>query len=260
MRKRLAKTGIIYKASCVITNKVYIGLTTKKLNKRREVHWNGAFIKDKNEKFIFQAKFARAIRKYPNESDWKWEILYENVPCALLCYMEKWIICIHDSYNNGYNSTLGGDGGVGHHKTRETIEKLSRSIKIAMQNPELRKKLSDGKKGDKNPMFNIGQKHPMFGKKHTEAAREKMSKVHLGQVPPNKQIRFEKPCSGCGKIMMLLERELKYRKNCSQKCMGKAKRGLPLSDSHKKSLSDSGKRAWNNDEKRTKILDGRKHK
>lgn len=46
---------------------------------------------------------------------------------------------------------------------------------------ESKKKLSEAKLGDKNPMYGIAPKdHPMFGKTHTEESRKKFSAVHTG--------------------------------------------------------------------------------
>ena len=53
-------------------------------------------------------KFYRAIRKY-GEENFYIELL-ETVPIQDLNEREKYWINYYDSYNNGYNSTLGGDG------------------------------------------------------------------------------------------------------------------------------------------------------
>lgn len=84
------------------------------------------------------SKFANGIKK------WGWEafevtVLEENIETLEeLNEKEQYYIKLYDSYNNGYNSTEGGDGVQGCHHTG------------------------------------------MYGKKHTEEAKEKNRKAHLG--------------------------------------------------------------------------------
>lgn len=46
---------------------------------------------------------------------------------------------------------------------------------------EHRGKIAIAKMGSKNPMYQIGKKHPMFGKSHTLESRLKMSKSRIGK-------------------------------------------------------------------------------
>lgn len=93
-------TGNIY----IITNnkndKVYIGQTIHSLNTRFTNHKMASRIED--------TKFYRAMRKYGEDSFFIQ--LLEEVPYEQLNSREKYWINYYDSYNNGYNSTLGGDG------------------------------------------------------------------------------------------------------------------------------------------------------
>lgn len=58
--------------------------------------------------------------------------------------------------------------------TREKLSKIHKGRKVS---PETRKKLSESKLGDKNPMKNrTGDKNHMYGKTHSKEAREKISK------------------------------------------------------------------------------------
>ena len=57
------ETGIIYKATSP-SGKVYIGQTTKSLDKRKNEHYNKAF--NKNVK-VYNYPISRAIRKYNND-------------------------------------------------------------------------------------------------------------------------------------------------------------------------------------------------
>ena len=100
--------GIIYRAHCLITNKDYIGLTTRTLDKRRKEHLYSAFKK------MEELHFSRALRKY-GANAFEWSILttvsarYKEDLVESLKALEKKYIKQFDSYHNGYNSTLGGD-------------------------------------------------------------------------------------------------------------------------------------------------------
>ena len=69
----------------------------------------------------------------------------------------------------GYNRTYGGGSGL---PTEETRQKRSEIQKIRMSNPEIRKKISEANKGEKNYWY---------GKHLPEEARKKMSEVRKGK-------------------------------------------------------------------------------
>jgi len=153
------KTGIIYKVSSPSGN-VYIGQTISELKKRKQIHEYRA----KSNKA--KDKFAHAIRKYGNKL--KWEILHNNILVSQLGTIEQKEIEIHDSFNNGYNGTLGGgDGGFrGKNHSKKTKEILS-----AMR------------KGLKNPMYGqSGSLNPFYGKKHSEKTKKKKNEKILSLI------------------------------------------------------------------------------
>lgn len=97
--------GYIYKITNKINNQVYIGQTIKTTQKRWSQH-----VKEAQEAFDGKRRsfpyFHRAIIKYGTEN-----FLVETLEeCAdnVLDEREKYWISHFDSYNNGYNSTLGG--------------------------------------------------------------------------------------------------------------------------------------------------------
>ena len=95
--------GFIYKISNSINNKVYIGKTLSTIEKRFLEHQKDCF---KDEEEI--RPLYRAMRKYGTE---KFSIeLIEEVPIEYLSEREKYWIDYYQSYGNGYNATLGGDG------------------------------------------------------------------------------------------------------------------------------------------------------
>ena len=96
--------GVIYAAINLITGKIYIGQTVRKFNIRISRHFS-------DSKF-YDSKFPRALKKY-SKNDWEWKILYNNAPREYLSAMERWVVANYDTYNCGYNSTIGGETSYG---------------------------------------------------------------------------------------------------------------------------------------------------
>lgn len=184
--------GIIYRVISP-SGKIYIGQTQYSLHRRKRTHISNAFsIKSKH----YNSKFCKAIRKYGDSL--VWEVLHNNIPIDRLHEIEIQEIVNHGSFNNGYNSTLGGkDAGFrGRHHKESTKAKLSElkkdtknpmygksgilnpfynqkhslESKLKMQGPRLRMT------GKNNPMFGLGG---MLGKKHSEETKEKMRQKAL---------------------------------------------------------------------------------
>ena len=93
--------GIIYRATNLINNKIYIGKTEQELSRRISNHYG--HLKD-------QTYLHKALAKY-NKEDWKWDIIdfadSEEELNEKECYWIK-------QYNStkekiGYNLTNGGD-------------------------------------------------------------------------------------------------------------------------------------------------------
>lgn len=103
--------GIVYLSTCLITNKVYVGITIQRFIKRKCDHIKVSF----NPKSkAYNHHFHRAIRKY-GKDNFKWEILetiQENTKSILISRLKKLEIEYIKKYNSkkeGYNSTDGGD-------------------------------------------------------------------------------------------------------------------------------------------------------
>ena len=106
----------IYKATSTTTGKVYIGQTTQTLQERINQHNSHAYGHQYNY------HFHNAIRKYGAE-DFTYEIIEDNIKNAeILNEREKYWISYYNSYYDGYNSTMGGDGSV--RRDDELIVKL----------------------------------------------------------------------------------------------------------------------------------------
>jgi group I intron endonuclease len=108
----------IYKAISATTGKVYIGQTSQTLQERINQHNSHAFGHQYNY------HFHNAIRKY-GAKDFTYEIIEEGIKSVeILNEREKYWISYYNSYYDGYNSTMGGDGAV--RRDDELIVKLFR--------------------------------------------------------------------------------------------------------------------------------------
>lgn len=100
--------GVIYKITNKVNNKSYIGKTVKSIDRRFYEHCHNASLG-------VQTVFYDAIRKYGKENFYI-SIVEQVDDINLLNDRERyWIEYYHtylkDPLCNGYNSTLGGDGG-----------------------------------------------------------------------------------------------------------------------------------------------------
>lgn len=146
-------TGIIYIATSKTSLKSYIGKTVNKLNQRRNKHCRTAVNKKSNG---YNTHFYNAIRKYGFD-DFKWAVLYSDVPIDKLSIMEKWVIAAHDTFCSGYNSTVGGDGCVGYRHNKESLDKMSkpRSIEAKIAYTNSKKYIVIKPDGDKELVINM---------------------------------------------------------------------------------------------------------
>ena len=97
--------GYIYKIINNVNNKVYIGQTVNTIEQR--------FIEHKSHYKSYKNSnrpLYNAFRKY-GENNFK-IIELEQIDNEMLNEREKYWINFYDSYNNGYNATLGGDTSV----------------------------------------------------------------------------------------------------------------------------------------------------
>ena len=117
--------------------KYYVGQTIGTMEQRagkdgRRYNWDNL---DCNN------KFANGIRK------WGWNSfegrVLEEVYEEDLNELEKFYIEYFDSYKNGYNSTLGGEGIIGLSHNEESKKNISIAIKKCWKNSEYREKQSE---------------------------------------------------------------------------------------------------------------------
>lgn len=196
----MEKYGMIYKTTCLVNDKIYIG-QTRHINDDEYLGSGTAFLK--------------ALRKY-GRKNFKREILHY---CVSQKDLDAWELVMIKRYNStdrkvGYNILHGtanrfGNGSCatfpivrekisksltgklvgkknpnfGHYWSNEKKARLSATLKIKARrwSEEEKRAISEKRKG-----MLIGEKNPMFGKKHTLLQKQKIStstKLYFAQHP-----------------------------------------------------------------------------
>lgn len=113
--------GFIYKITNKINSKSYIGQTIQNVKERFYQH-----CATKCSQTILNMVIHKAINKY-GKSNFTIEVI-EEVESTNLNDRERYWIRYYDSYNNGYNSTKGGQDGIKLFKNLD-IESIIREYK-----------------------------------------------------------------------------------------------------------------------------------
>ena len=128
----------IYKIVNNINGKVYIGYDSNWPNRKQSHIYH---TKNRNQ-YIYQA-----LRKYGIEN-FTWEPIYQSKDGKhCLSNMESYFISEYDSFNSGYNLTLGGEGTLGRQTQEITKSKISKALKNKPKSEEHLKKMSETRKG-----------------------------------------------------------------------------------------------------------------
>lgn len=167
------RDGYIYMFKNKLNQKCYVGKTIN-LKGRYYSHVDGSKRKSYLQKAITKYgidNFDFVILEHIQHEDKK--VLNSKLNELEIYYIKK-----YDSYNSGYNLTLGGDGALG-----------------AIRSEESKKAYSESKKGDKNPAKSENVKKKIsntlkqYFKEHgphklTEEGRERLRKNMLGEKNP----------------------------------------------------------------------------
>lgn len=181
--------GVIYKIQNILNHKCYIGKTND-LQRRKNEHFSEA-----RRKVRYNSKFYNAVRKY-GWDNFNWSILYSEISSESLEMAEICVIYLNNSYYEGYNSTMGGEGGI---KSEEVKKKISESNKGrsawnegVSRSIETKKKISERLKN-----WHAINKHPLEGAVRPDVSRRNSLNVgrlnsRFGKDPWNKGITFKK--------------------------------------------------------------------
>ena len=199
----------IYKITNTINGKCYIGKTSNSIKTRFQVHIRNA-----------RNKINRKLYDAMNKYGYDFFIVTELEVCSNEKgdVLEIHYIKAYNSFSeNGYNMTIGGDGGnTGKYYSKspyewikenkgeeeaqriknEAYKKVSKSLSIYCKGKSLeerwgKEKAQNAKSKISNSIKALGIKppinhwergnHPMLGKTHTEESRKKMSNVRKGK-------------------------------------------------------------------------------
>ena len=180
----------VYSITNIKNGKRYIGVSQQVETRKRVHFWALKNGKHKN------TKLTNAYEKYGVES-FEFEIIetLENVTREFLLEREIYYINKYNSYKDGYNMSLGGDGSslyvisdetrekyrknmignkhfLGRKHTEETKRKIGDVHRGKAVSEATRKKLSEYSKKRK------GELNPFYGKKHTEETKAKLRKTN----------------------------------------------------------------------------------
>ena len=174
---------LIYKHTCTITKLSYIGQTIKTMEERLKRHIY-------NVKNGTQSHFYNAIRKYGIEN-FTSEVLEDDIiicsnlktKLTLASEREMHLIEMYNTFNNGYNMTLGGEGRLGFKPSSKHLKQLLKANLGHIVSKETRLKISEG---------NLGNKHSeeakekisvaLIGVKRTDEFKKNLSKLSKGRI------------------------------------------------------------------------------
>ena len=135
--------GYIYLITCIINGKHYVG-QTRKFGNNKKIGITGRWKQHIYNALSFRKdcpKLNRAIRKHGKDNF----ITKKLTSCSLdeLNNNEEYYIDLFDSFNEGYNCTLGGDyPHFGEEQRKKINKKISKKAKIRWSNPEYRENIS----------------------------------------------------------------------------------------------------------------------
>jgi len=190
--------GIVYKITNKINGKIYIGITTKTLEKRRQQHIQ--WCKHKMRKYVIH----KVINKYGVDN-----FLFETIDNFNgnedACEKEVKYISSYNSFiPHGYNMTLGGEGVLGHKhpQSEETKKKISLSMKGIIKSEEIKNHMKEAQK-KRNEWFKfnhsietrkiISNKMKLIPhKKMSEETKSKLRIISLGKTQSKETVEKRK--------------------------------------------------------------------
>lgn len=127
----------VYKITCLVSGRAYIGVTQLGIRARWLRHLSSAYNPKRHEQIKF---LYRAIRKH-GEDSFKIELLYEAASAEEMYTVERALIANHNTFRpNGYNMAIGGQGPRGFVVTDDFRRRVSAASKGRMLGVKLTEK------------------------------------------------------------------------------------------------------------------------
>ena len=193
------KKGKIYKIINKVNQKIYIGCTINSLEKRFYEHLYRCFKTD------YKSKLYNSMKKYGEEN---FEIsLIEECDLSCIYETEKKYITEYNSYNDGLNSTFGGEGCLGY-----------------VHSPEVRKKISEG---TKNGNSHKGKTYEeLYGERAEEEKLKRKNAVKNGW----KTLTEEQKKERLKKTQESLDKKCKFGLDLVKEVKDKIKNGTKIKE------------------------------
>jgi len=177
---------IIYKITCKVNGKVYIGQTTKSLERRWKEHVHASRTEDT---LLYYAMRKHGIDYFEIDT-----IEICNSRESLNDREKHWIEHFLSFGENGYNATAGGQGCIGYQHSEEMKTYISEANKGRVFSEEHRKKLSEALKArmKNTPHSEESRKKmgdPSRGRKLTEEHRAKLVEANKHRAPMSDEKR-----------------------------------------------------------------------
>jgi group I intron endonuclease len=213
----MKKTNV-YLITCSANGKKYVGITVLSAETRFKHHVRKAT----GPSAQAGAKLQAAIRKYGPEA-FHIETLEVCETWKEACEREVTLIAEHDTYRNGYNSTVGGDGTIGYEPSKEQKARRAASLKGIPRTPEWKARIGAANKG-KKPV-------------DTPEKRAAVSRAHKGK---------KRPPEWKAKIAATIQAQWDARRAADpEKYPPKPERKLPVrTEEHKAKLREASLRQW----------------
>ena len=200
--------GIIYRIRNKVNGKCYVGQTKEQKGFDDRYYCSGEGIERvykchkhlKEHNKSYNKHLLGSIEKYGFEAFEINKCLDYAFSLEELNVKEKVYIQLYDSFENGYNETLGGEGKEGCCHSEETKTKISEANKGKHKgvnhymygkhlSEEHKTKISEAKKGKylsdetktKISEAKKGENHPMYGKQLSEEHKQKIGEAKKGK-------------------------------------------------------------------------------
>jgi group I intron endonuclease len=193
------KKGKIYKIVNKVNQKIYIGCTINSLEQRFYEHLYRCFKTD------YKSKLYNSMKKYGEEN---FEIsLIEECDLNKIYETEKKYITEYNSYNDGLNSTFGGEGCLGY-----------------VHSPEIRKKISEG---TKNGNSHKGKTYEqLYGENAEEEKMKRRNSVKNGWNTLTKKEKNDR----LKKLKDAINKNSKYSLELVKEVKDKIKSGIKIKE------------------------------